>query len=93
MRVSLEASRARERVGGPRGEAPGIIRKAGYGNRTRLTGLGSQDITTMLSPRRLLHDYRSILRTDLSLDFEFRKRLGQFLAAGDDVAAGIQDAD
>ncbi len=24
---------------------------AGYGNRTRLTGLGSQDITTMLSPR------------------------------------------
>jgi len=23
---------------------------AGYGNRTRLTGLGSQDITTMLSP-------------------------------------------
>ncbi len=25
--------------------------KAGYGDRTRLTGLGSQDITTMLSPR------------------------------------------
>ena len=24
---------------------------AGYGDRTRLTGLGSQDITTMLSPR------------------------------------------
>ena len=23
---------------------------AGYGDRTRLTGLGSQDITTMLSP-------------------------------------------
>ena len=26
---------------------------AGYGNRTRLAGLGSQSITTMLSPRRL----------------------------------------
>ena len=30
---------------------------AGYGNRTRLTGLGSQDITTMLSPLAAC-DYR-----------------------------------
>jgi hypothetical protein len=26
-------------------------KSAGYGDRTRLTGLGSQGITTMLSPR------------------------------------------
>jgi len=33
---------------------PVVIEKsgAGYGNRTRLAGLGSQSITTMLSPRR-----------------------------------------
>jgi hypothetical protein len=44
-------SGARESVSGsPRGEAP-RKRKAGYGDRTRLTGLGSQGITTMLSPR------------------------------------------
>ncbi len=30
---------------------------AGYGNRTRLTGLGSQDITTMLSPPTATSDY------------------------------------
>ena len=34
---------------------------AGYGNRTRLTGLGSQDITTMLSPLAAC-DYRGPLR-------------------------------
>ena len=32
---------------------------AGYGDRTRLTGLGSQDITTMLSPHVADHIKRA----------------------------------
>src|SRR5262249_39691614 len=38
-------------VEGVWGRSPPIRIGAGYGDRTRLTGLGSQDITTMLSPR------------------------------------------
>jgi hypothetical protein len=37
-----------------------VLGGAGYGNRTRLTGLGSQDITTMLSPLAAC-DYRGAL--------------------------------
>src|SRR5262245_43354892 len=37
-------------VRGVWGRSPQIKYGAGYGDRTRLTGLGSQDITTMLSP-------------------------------------------
>ena len=36
---------------------------AGYGDRTRLTGLGSQDITTMLSPRNAPYSRRALCRS------------------------------
>jgi hypothetical protein len=36
---------------------------AGYGNRTRLAGLGSQSITTMLTPQRTFHRCRDEFNT------------------------------
>ena len=39
------------REGADGSKCEGRVSGAGYGDRTRLTGLGSQGITTMLSPR------------------------------------------
>src|SRR5689334_16963986 len=47
---------------------------AGYGDRTRLTGLGSQGITTMLSPRSEHHFNRRIRRGQMRV---FRMRVAE----------------
>src|SRR5690606_4908667 len=51
-RSGSEWSEPKRGAGENRGEAaaPSAKNGAGYGDRTRLTGLGSQGITTMLSP-------------------------------------------
>src|SRR4051812_39681968 len=52
-RARAPARRGRQHRPRSVADVANLLRKiggAGYGNRTRLTGLGSQDITTMLSP-------------------------------------------
>src|SRR5262249_7358249 len=61
-------SGAARAVAGRESGLRGLNERAGYGNRTRLTGLGSQGITTMLSPRQP-RSYQDLMKASTSSRF------------------------